>query len=142
MGYPPHLDLRCPEGNSDNPALDVLERAANDSGSPRVQRVLDRARGDVDRNGASARDYVRALEVADGELAIISWTNAYFASIGYVGCEFDCWAYSKIDEMMRGPESATTYSRLAASDVRDEIRDRDPLVILRDRTQLDEGVTL
>lgn len=49
MGYPPQLDLRCPDGNSDNPALDVLERAANESGSPRVQRVLDRARGDVDR---------------------------------------------------------------------------------------------
>lgn len=138
-GYPDHLDLEYPDGNSDDESLAVLEDIVETSGSVRAGRVLERARGDVGRSGASAHDYQFTLQKADGELALISWSNAYIAIVGYVGGdrpEYDCYSYSKICEQMRGPEAATTYERWYADDVREEFRDRDPLVVLRDRTAL------
>lgn len=141
LGYPEDLDLECPNGNSDDETLRILEELVEDTGSDRAGRVLERARGDRHPDRVAARDYQYTLKAADGTLALVSWTSAYMAAVGYVGGgqpQYDCFAYSKLDEWVRGPKAASTYESLFASDVRAEFEGRDPVIVSRDRTTLDE----
>lgn len=142
LGFPDHLDSHYPVANRDEAALVVLETLVEATDSPRPARVLERARGERPHRAVSVQDYQRTLELADGQLALVSWTSVYFVAIGYVGGDrprYEAWAYSQLDEMQRGSENATTHESLFASDVRDELEERDPLVVVRNQTPLANG---
>lgn len=133
---PPEPD---PDVRASDDALAVLDELAPDS--VRVERVLERARGDRSRHAVAERDYEAALERAEGRLALYSWGSGGAHIYGWRGavCDApdrpaDVWRWDQIAEL-RG-DAPVTVDHLARETLRDELDHADPTIVLREATAM------
>ncbi|QLH82436.1 hypothetical protein [Halosimplex pelagicum] len=100
-------------------AIAVLEDAKPDE-RPTVRRVLAEVNGEAPPRTADANDYLRAAKHADGELAVVTWTN-----IGATAIRWDSDAdryvvagYSELDKKQgKDPTFVEHSSRRQVTDI-------------------------
>jgi len=118
-------------------AIDVLEDSKPDQRAT-VRRVLAEVSGDAAPHTADSNDYLRAAKHADGDLAVVTWTNIGATAIRWDpdADRYQVAGYSELDNKLgNDPTFVETGTRRSVKD----ILGRSPMVATPEETDLLPG---
>lgn len=115
-------------------ALGLLDELGSDSVI--VGRVAAYARQDVDHRAVTTDDFLRALQQADGRLALVTWSSGGITSIGFDADSqrFEEGGYSAVRDIMG--DECEFHNTLSRREAKDALKGRRPDVVHRDEADL------